>query len=79
MKTIKLKKYPNRKLYAPKGQLSGKARYVNHQQIAELIKAGNTIEVTTSSKGEDVTDSVLKEILTNTALSTETIYGLIRG
>ena len=72
---VQIKKYANRKLYIPK------KGYVNLPQVAELIKAGNEIEVTSNETGKDLTNSVLREILTigNVELSNEAISGIIRG
>lgn len=72
---VQIKKYANRKLYIPK------KGYVNLLQVAELIKAGNEIEVTSKETGKDLTNSVLREILStgNVELSNEAINGIIRG
>lgn len=73
MKTIKVKKYANRKLYIPK------EGYVTIETIADIIKAGNTVEVIHNKTKEDVTNDVLKEVLTRAEMNNETLQGLIRG
>lgn len=80
MKTIKLKKYANRKIYAGKNGGLIESGYVNHRDIAELIKQGNTIEVTDDKTGEDVTNTVLLEVVKQVGnLTNEFLYGTIRG
>jgi polyhydroxyalkanoate synthesis regulator protein len=59
-KTVNLKKYNNRKLYAPKGELSDQGNYVTLLDVVNTIKEGNEVCITTR-EGEDVTNSVLKE------------------
>jgi polyhydroxyalkanoate synthesis regulator protein len=70
---IQIKKYSNRKLYIPK------KGYVTLEDVAEIIKDGNTVEVTTKDTGKDITNAVLKEVLTKVSMSTDKLQGLIRG
>lgn len=80
-KTINLKKYTNRKLYAPKGEIVNRGTYVNLADIHEFIKLGYNFKVTTYKTNEDVTNEVLKELILHKGidLRTETLYRLIRG
>ena len=55
---IAIKKYPNRRLYD-----TSNSCYVNLKQIADLIRAGNTIEVIDSASSEDITKVVLTQII----------------
>jgi polyhydroxyalkanoate synthesis repressor PhaR len=55
---IVIKKYSNRRLYDTSG-----SQYVNLQQIADLIRAGQRIKVLDAKDGEDLTSQVLLQIL----------------
>jgi len=82
MKVIKLIKYEkNRKIFAPKGEVAEKGTYVNHREIADFIRQGYGIKVYTHKTGTDVTNDVLRKILVddNVSLSTESLFGIIRG
>lgn len=57
MRTIK--KYGNRRLYDTEA-----SSYVNVTQLADLIRSGETIRVVDASSGDDLTHSVLLQILT---------------
>lgn len=73
METIEIKKYANRKLYIPK------QGYIRLEEVAELIKNGNVVKVSSNRTGKDITNIVLKEVLTKVELTNETLQGLIRG
>lgn len=60
--TIKIKKYPNRRLYN-----TDESTYITLENVAELIKKGNRIAVTDVSTGEDVTPLVLTQIIMSKA------------
>lgn len=77
-KTVNLKKYSNRKLYSPKGELTDNSRYVNLTDVIDTIRYGNEV-VIKSKEGEDVTNSVLKEALKELQLSNEDLIKLIRS
>ncbi len=53
-----IKRYPNRKLY----HLDNK-QYITLEQIAELIRNGETVQVVEHSSGEDVTTRTLSQII----------------
>lgn len=55
---IHIKKYSNRRLYDTES-----SRYVNLGELAELIRGGETIQVTDVKTGEDLTHGVLLQIL----------------
>jgi len=79
-KTINIKKYSNRKLYATKGSGIGKAKYVNLAQLAGYIKQGYDIKVTSNETKEDLTEKTLNEVLTVSGnLSTGELLDLIRS
>lgn len=56
MRTIK--KYANRRLYD-----TAEASYVNLQQVGDLIRQGETIEVVDAKTGEDLTRMILLQLL----------------
>ena len=56
--TVKLKKYANRRLYD-----MGKSAYVTLSQVAELIRQGRRVEVIDAKSKEDVTASILSQII----------------
>jgi polyhydroxyalkanoate synthesis repressor PhaR len=55
---ILLKKYTNRRLYD-----TGKSMYVTLNQVAEMVKNGNEIEVVDAKTREDVTAFILTQII----------------
>jgi polyhydroxyalkanoate synthesis repressor PhaR len=55
---ILIKKYPNRRLYNTET-----SEYITVKDVAELIKAGNRVEVKDANTGEDVTALVLTQII----------------
>ncbi|TNE90991.1 MAG: hypothetical protein EP330_06910 [Deltaproteobacteria bacterium] len=55
---IHIKKYSNRRLYDTEN-----SRYVNLGELAELIRGGETIQVSDVKTGEDLTHGVLLQIL----------------
>ena len=55
---IRIKRYPNRRFYA-----SHTSRYVSLPEIEQLIRDGATIEIIDSQTGEDITRSVLVQII----------------
>lgn len=79
IKTINLKKYTNRKLYSPVGELSDKGRYTDLKEIIFELKKGHKIVVTDNSSGKDVTSEVFKEALKLIDVDSSTIAQLIRG
>ena len=59
---VVIKKYENRRLYDTKG-----SRYVNLDGVAEMVRAGEDIQVVDSKTGEDVTRHVLTQIIVDGA------------
>ena len=55
---IILKKYANRRLYD-----NTRSAYVRLEQVAEMVKAGNSVTVIDAKTGEDVTAFVLTQIV----------------
>ena len=56
--TVLITRYPNRRLYD-----RSQARYVTLPEIAELVQAGRTVAVRDSKTGEDLTRSILTQII----------------
>ena len=77
-RTINLKKYKNRKLYSPKGELTDESRYVTVKDFIKAIQEGHTVNVINKG-GHDVTNAVLRESLRELDLSSEEMVRLIRG
>ncbi len=58
METIRIRRYPNRRLYDRTRRC-----YVTLQDIESIVREGHTIEVEDSKTGEDLTRQVLAQIL----------------
>ncbi|UCF92843.1 MAG: polyhydroxyalkanoate synthesis regulator DNA-binding domain-containing protein [Desulfobacterales bacterium] len=56
--TIKIKKYPNRRLYD-----TVNSTYVTLNQVSDLIKAGHQVKVVDAKSKEDVTAFILTQII----------------
>ena len=56
--TIVIKKYANRRLYNTK-----KSSYVTLDHLAEMVREGQDFVVTDAKSGEDITRSVLTQII----------------
>ncbi len=57
MEKVVLKKYPNRRLYN-----TNHSKYVTLQEVADLIRAGLTVEVIDVKSEKDVTSLILTQI-----------------
>jgi polyhydroxyalkanoate synthesis repressor PhaR len=57
-KTLKLKKYANRRLYDTEN-----STFMSLSQVAELVKQGREIEVVDAKTGKDVTTFILSQIV----------------
>ena len=55
---IQIKRYPNRRYYA-----RHTSQYVSLQEIEELVQSGETVEIRDSQSGEDLTRTVLTQII----------------
>ena len=60
--TIVIKKYPNRRLYDTSG-----SRYINLEDIGELIRKGKDVQVVDAQTGEDLTRVTLTQIIVDDA------------
>ncbi len=55
---ISIKRYPNRRYYA-----RNTSKYVSLQDIEEMVRDGETVEIRDSQTGDDLTRTVLTQIL----------------
>jgi polyhydroxyalkanoate synthesis repressor PhaR len=77
---LPIKRYRNRKLYNTVSK-----RYITLEEIRELICCGNDIVVTDLTSGQDITTSILTQVIMGqgrigeSALSNGVLTGLIRA
>jgi polyhydroxyalkanoate synthesis repressor PhaR len=64
--TIVIKKYPNRRLYN-----TASSRYVNLDDVADLVRDGADVQVVESRTGEDITRVILTQVILEDARSTD--------
>lgn len=73
-----VKKYANRKLYH-----TNRKQYITLEGIAALIQAGEQVQVLDNETGEDITASILTQVVlqarSNDRLPTQVLTGLIRA
>ena len=62
LEPIVIKKYPNRRLYDTSG-----SRYINLEDIGELIRKGKDVQVLDAQTGEDLTRVTLTQIIVDDA------------
>jgi polyhydroxyalkanoate synthesis repressor PhaR len=55
---IQIKRYPNRRFYA-----RNTSKYVSLPEIEEIIRQGHTVDVRDSQTGEEITHTVLAQII----------------
>ena len=70
-KAITIKKYENRRLYD-----TTNSRYINLEEIAELIKDGHEVKVVDAASGEDITRVVLTQIIMEDAKGPDSAFPL---
>ena len=56
--SILIKRYPNRRYYA-----SHTSKYVSLRNIEDMVQSGQTVEIRDSQSGEDITQTVLIQII----------------
>lgn len=77
--TLRLQKYPNRRLYD-----RASSRHLTHEELFDLVAGGRRIEVVESKTGIDITNAVLAQVLLEhdpaklAAFPTELFHLLIR-
>lgn len=70
-KTVVIKKYENRRLYD-----TTNSRYVNLEEVAQLLQQGNDVRVMDASSGEDITRLILTQIIVEDAKTPESTFPL---
>jgi polyhydroxyalkanoate synthesis repressor PhaR len=70
-KKIIIKKYENRRLYD-----TARSQYVNLDEVAQLVREGNEIQVLDAATGEDLTRLVLTQIIMEHAKSPQWVFPL---
>ena len=70
-KAIVIKKYENRRLYD-----TTSSRYINLDEIAQLIKDGRDVKVVDAASGEDITRVVLTQIIMDDAKGPDSAFPL---
>jgi polyhydroxyalkanoate synthesis repressor PhaR len=69
--TIVIKKYENRRLYDTRN-----SRYINLDEIAQLIRDGRDVQVVDAATGEDITRPVLTQIIMEQAKEPDSTFPL---
>jgi len=69
--TIVIKKYENRRLYD-----TSNSRYINLDEIAQLIRDGRDVQVVDAATGEDITRPVLTQIIMDQAKEPDSAFPL---
>jgi polyhydroxyalkanoate synthesis repressor PhaR len=70
-KTVVIKKYENRRLYD-----TTNSRYVNLEEVAQLVQQGKDVQVIDAISGEDITRLVLTQIIVEDAKEPESTFPL---
>lgn len=70
-KTILIKKYENRRLYD-----ATNSRYVNLEDVAQLLKDGHDVRVIDAASGKDITRLILTQIIVEDAKAPDSTFPL---
>lgn len=70
-KSILVKKYENRRLYD-----ATNSRYVNLDEVAEMLRRGNDVRVVDAGSGEDITRLILTQIIVEGAKTPDSNFPL---
>jgi polyhydroxyalkanoate synthesis repressor PhaR len=70
-KKVLIKKYENRRLYD-----TTNSRYVNLEEVAQLLQQGNEVQVLDAASGEDITRLILTQIIVEDAKTAESTFPL---
>ena len=70
-KTIVIKKYENRRLYD-----TTNSRYVNLEEVAQILQQGNDVQVIDAATGDDITRLILTQIIVEDAKTPESNFPL---
>lgn len=66
-------KYRNRKIY-----FKSESRYATVKEVAEMVRCGDTIQVTCAVTRNDVTDAVLAQAVLQKGITRQTAINLLR-
>src|SRR5271166_6425032 len=69
--TIVIRKYENRRLYD-----TTNSRYVNLEEVAQLLQQGNDVQVIDAASGEDITRLILTQIIVEDAKTPDSSFPL---
>jgi len=70
-KTVVIKKYENRRLYD-----TTNSRYVNLEEVAQLLQQGNDVQVVDATTNEDITRLILTQIIVEDAKTPNSTFPL---
>jgi polyhydroxyalkanoate synthesis repressor PhaR len=70
-KTVVIKKYGNRRLYD-----TTNSRYINQDEVAEMVQEGRDVQVVDAATGEDLTRLVLTQIIVEHAKEPNSAFPL---
>jgi polyhydroxyalkanoate synthesis repressor PhaR len=70
-KRVVIKKYENRRLYD-----TTRSQYVNLDEVAQLVREGNEVQVLDAATGEDITRLILTQIIVEHAKSPNSVFPL---
>lgn len=70
-KTVVIKKYENRRLYD-----TTNSRYVNLEEVAQLLQQGNHVQVIDATTNEDITRLILTQIIVEDAKAPDSNFPL---
>src|ERR1022692_5076218 len=70
-KTVVIKKYENRRLYD-----TTNSRYVNLEEVAQILQQGNDVQVIDAASGEDITRLILTQIIVEDAKTPDSSFPL---
>ncbi len=68
-KRVVIKKYENRRLYDTTG-----SRYVNLEEVAQMVREGTDVQVVDASTGEDLTRVILTQIIMDEAKGRDSAF-----
>src|ERR1017187_725999 len=70
-KTVVIRKYENRRLYD-----TANSRYVNLEEVAQILQQGNDVQVIDAASGEDITRLILTQIIVEDAKTPDSNFPL---
>lgn len=70
-KTVVIKKYENRRLYD-----TTNSRYVNLEEVAQMLQHGNDVQVIDAATGDDITRLILTQIIVEDAKTPQSNFPL---